>query len=62
MESDAWKKKPYSRPSLTKLTAEQATKLVAERKKCSEEEAAELLKSLRRQPSEATDQRRKRSA
>jgi hypothetical protein len=56
------KKKPYSTPTLTKLTPEQAKKLVVDRKKYSEEEAAELLKSLRKQPpNDATDQKRKHS-
>jgi len=55
-------KKPYSTPTLSKLTPEQAKKVVADRKKCSEEEGAELLKSLRKQPpNDATDQKRKRS-
>jgi hypothetical protein len=40
MESKAPKKKPYSRPTVTKLIPEQAKKLVADRKNCSEEEAA----------------------
>jgi hypothetical protein len=63
MESQDQKKKPYSTPALTDLTPEQAKKLVADRKKCSEEEAAAFLKSLRQQPSnDAMDQQRKRSA
>ena len=61
MESEN-KKKPYSRPALTKLTPEQAKKLVADRNNCNEEEAADFFKSLRKQPSDATDQKRKRSA
>jgi hypothetical protein len=61
MESD---KQPYSPPLLTALTREQAIKLVAKRKNCSEEEAAKLLDSLRKQPAQgATDHRKpKRSA
>jgi hypothetical protein len=35
---------------------------VAERKNCSEEEAGEFLKSLRKQPKDTADQKRKRSA
>ena len=63
MDSKDQKKKTYSPPTLTKLTLEQARKLVADRKNCSEEEAAEFLKSIRKQPTEdATDQQRKRSA
>ena len=62
MESQDRKKKPYSPPSLTKLTPEQARKLVADRRNCSEEEAADFLKSLQQQPlHDATDQQRKRS-
>lgn len=62
VESQDRKKKPYSAPSLTKLTPEQTTKLVADRRNCSEEEAADFLKSLRQQPlHDATDQQRKRS-
>jgi hypothetical protein len=56
MESQDRKKKLYSAPSLTKLTPEQARKLVANRRDCSEEEAADFLKSLRQQPlHDATD-------
>jgi hypothetical protein len=56
-------KKPYSSPELTELTREQAIKRIAERRNCSEEEAAEFLKHLRKQqPHEATDKERKRSA
>jgi len=63
MEPQDRKKKPYSAPSLTKLTPEQARKLVADRRNCSEEEAADFLKSLRQQPlHDATDQQRQRSA
>jgi hypothetical protein len=42
-------KTPYSPPAVTKLTPDQAKKLVADRKNCSEEEAAEFLESLRQQ-------------
>jgi hypothetical protein len=63
MESQDQKKKSYSTPTLTKLASEQAERLVADGKTCSEEEAAEFLKSIRKQPTEdAADQRRKRSA
>jgi hypothetical protein len=64
MESKAPKKKPYSPPTLTKLTPEQAKKLVADRKNCSEEEAADLLEMPPDNGNQntATDQRRKRSA
>jgi hypothetical protein len=43
MESKDPKKKPYSPPTLTKLTPEQARTLLADRKNCGEEEAADLL-------------------
>jgi hypothetical protein len=66
------KRKSYSPPTLTRLTPEQAKKLVANHNHCSEVEAADLLQLLRPQPQEneenrneesgaATDQR-KRSA
>jgi hypothetical protein len=44
MESKDQKKKPYSPPTLTKLTLEQAKKLVADRKNCGEAEPADLLR------------------
>jgi hypothetical protein len=44
MESKDPKKKPYSFPTLTRLTAEQAKKLVADRKLCNEEDAADFFK------------------
>lgn len=63
MDSKDNKKKPYSSPTLTELTREQAIKLVADRKHCSEEEAVEFLDSLRKQKqSDARDQERDRSA
>jgi hypothetical protein len=63
MESEDQKKKPYSPPTFTKLTPEQARKLVADRKSCSKEEAADFFNSLLRQhPNNATDRKRKRSA
>jgi len=43
------KKKPYSYPTVTKLTPEQARQFVADRASCSDQEAAHFLKSLRRQ-------------
>ena len=43
MESKDPKKKPYSPPTLTNLTPEQAKTLLADRKNCGEEEAADLL-------------------
>ena len=63
MSSKDKKKKLYSPPALTDLTREQAIKLVAKRKRCSEEDAADFLKSLRKQQqNDATNQKRKRSA
>jgi hypothetical protein len=55
------KKEPYSPPTLIKLAPEQAKKLVADRKKWSEEEAAEFLESLRPQQQQK-EEKRKRSA
>ena len=43
------KKKPYSPPTVRTLTLEQARKLIADRKNCTEGEASEFLESLRRQ-------------
>ena len=63
MSSKDKKKRLYSPPTLTDLTREQAITLVAKRKRCSDEEAAEFLKSLRKQQqTDATNQERKRSA
>jgi metal-dependent hydrolase (beta-lactamase superfamily II) len=63
MDFHSMKKKLYTPPILKELTEEQTKKLVADRKHCTEEEAAEFLKSLRkRQQNDATDQQRKRSA
>jgi hypothetical protein len=57
------REKSYSPPTLTDLTPEQAIKIVADRKHCSKEKAAEFLKSLRKQAhSDPTDQKRERSA
>jgi hypothetical protein len=66
-------KKPYFPPVLRNLTQEQAKKIIAQRKNCTEEEAAQFLDSLQRQrqqndqkPNEPVnnkkDQERKRSA
>ena len=46
------KKKTYSSPTLTKLTSEDAIKFVRERCWSSDQEAADLLASLRRQREE----------
>jgi hypothetical protein len=74
MESDAKdrKKKPYSHPTVTKSTLEQAKKFVADRNNCSDQEAADFLELLRRQqqqqsegkdaPHDAMDEQWKRSA
>jgi hypothetical protein len=57
------KKKPYSPPTLTKFTPEQAWRRVADRKQCSEEEAADLFQSLQKQPpNDVRDQRKRRLA
>ena len=56
-------KKLYSPLTLTKMTREQAKKLVMDRKHCSEEEAEKFLNSLRQQARHTSkDQERKRSA
>lgn len=55
------KKKSYSLPALTELTREQAIKLVAQFKNCSENEAAEFLRTLGKHPP-PNDEGRKRSA
>jgi hypothetical protein len=63
MSSKDKKKKYYYPPTLTELTREPAIKLVADRKHCSEEEAAEFLKSFRKQAqSNPTNQKRERSS
>jgi hypothetical protein len=43
------KKKPYSPPTVTKLTPEQARQFVAERANCSDQEAEDFLESLCRE-------------
>ena len=43
------KKKPYSPPTVTKLTPERARQFVADRANCSDQEAADSLESLRRE-------------
>jgi hypothetical protein len=43
------KKEPYSRPTVTKLTPEQARRFVADRANCGDQVAAHFLRSLRRQ-------------
>ena len=60
MEAEDQKtKKPYSSPTVKKLTPEQTKKLVADRSNCSEEEAADFLNTLRKQQqNNATDQKR----
>jgi hypothetical protein len=63
MGSQDQPKKPYSSPTLTKMTREQAKKLVMDRKHCSEEEADKFLNSLRQQAQRTgKDRERKRSA
>lgn len=43
------KKRPYSSPKITKVTHEQARKLVADRTNCSGQEAENVLESLRQE-------------
>jgi hypothetical protein len=42
-------KKPYSPPTVKELTLEQARAFVTERANCSDQEAADWLKSLRQE-------------
>jgi hypothetical protein len=42
-------KKPYFPPTVKELTLEQARAFVSERANCSDQEAADLLESLRRE-------------
>jgi hypothetical protein len=42
-------KKPYSRLAATKVTSEQAKQFVVDRGNCSDQEATDLLESLRRE-------------
>lgn len=46
------KRKQYSPPTVKTLTPEQAKKIIADGKNCSEEEASKLLESLQRQKQE----------
>jgi hypothetical protein len=64
MDSDSEsKKKPYPPPAWTEVTREQAIKIVVEHKNWSEEEAAEFLDSMRKQPPpNNADEKRKRAA
>jgi hypothetical protein len=75
MKSDSeGKKKPYAPPTVTRLPPERAKQFVADRTNCSDQEAADILESLRReqqrnqekqneQPqNNANDEKRKRSA
>ena len=50
MKSDSkGNKKPYAPPTVTKLPPEQAKQFVADRTNCSDQEAADILESLRRE-------------
>jgi hypothetical protein len=50
MHSDPDRKKtPYSSPSMSKLSLEQAKEFVSRRANCSEQEAADFLESLRQE-------------
>jgi hypothetical protein len=49
-DSDGKKKKrPYITPTITKLSPEKANRFIVERTHCSNEEAVDLLESLRRE-------------
>jgi len=43
------KKKPYSPPTLTKLSTDQAKQFVASNTNCGDQEATDLLESLRQE-------------
>jgi hypothetical protein len=61
-ESDLFgftRKKPYAAPTVTRLTQEQARKLLVNRTGCSDLEATEVLESLSRNQSGTTKQCRK---
>jgi hypothetical protein len=64
MESRDQRKEPYFPPTLKQLTREQAKKLLAVRKNCSEEEAGDLLETPPDNGNQntVTDQKQKRSA
>jgi len=63
MESPDQPKKPYSSPTLTKMTRKQAKEFVMDRKHCSEDEADNFLDLLRQQAQRTSrDQERKRCA
>ena len=49
-DSDGKKnKRPYIPPTITKLPLEEATRFIVERTHCSDQEAVDLLESLRRE-------------
>ena len=52
------KKKPYSPLTVKTLTPEQARKVIADRKNCTEEEAAEFLRFASNDNSNRNDQKR----
>ena len=55
MQSDSdSKKKPYSPRTATKVTLEQAKQFVADHSNCSDQEAMDLLESLRREQQQNT--------
>lgn len=55
-------KKPYSRPTLTKLTLEQAKQFMAHLTNCRDQEALDALESLRQEKEQSDGEKRKRSA
>jgi hypothetical protein len=59
-------KKPYIPPAITKIPPERAKQIIAERIHCSDQEAMDLLESMRhgqqQNNSPGTDNKRKRSA
>jgi hypothetical protein len=43
-------RQPYSKPTVTKLTREQAKKVVVDRTGCDDQDAEDLLESMRQKP------------
>jgi hypothetical protein len=57
MQQSEGRKKPYSPPCLTKLTLEQARQFAADHAQCSDQEAGDLVESLRRErPQKASEE------
>jgi vacuolar-type H+-ATPase subunit H len=55
------RKKVYSAPTLTKLAEDKAKKFVAERTNCSDEEAQDVLESLREEQQDSNKEVQKKA-